>query len=83
MVVVWKHLKHQNIVPLIGITSTLLQLISEWLPDGDLAEYIARRPDIDRLGLVGVSPAALSNVLTPITSYLVSMKASVTFAPVT
>ena len=83
MAVVWKHLKHQNIVPLISITSTPLQLISEWLPGGNLAEYIAKCPDIDRLDLVGVSSVALNNVFTPITSYLMSLKASATFTPVT
>ena len=52
--VVWKHLAHPNIVPLLGITSTPLQLISEWMPCGGLIEYVREIPDVDRLGLVGV-----------------------------
>ena len=52
--VVWKRLEHQNIVPFLGITSSPLQLISEWMPGGDLMEYIKRHPDADSLGLVGV-----------------------------
>lgn len=49
----WKRLAHPNIVPLLGITSTPLQLISEWMPGGDLTEYIKKNPDVDRLDLVG------------------------------
>jgi hypothetical protein len=51
----WKRLSHQNIVPLLGITtSPRLQLISEWMPGGDLPGYIATHPGADRLGLVSV-----------------------------
>ena len=51
----WKRLKHQNIVPLMGIALTPLRLISEWMPGGDLTEHIKKHPDADRPGLVGVS----------------------------
>jgi len=51
--VVWKRLTHPNIVPLLGITPTPLQLVSEWMTGGSLAEYIKKNPDTDRLGLVG------------------------------
>lgn len=61
----WKHLSHQNIVPFLGITSTPLQLISEWIPNGNLTEYIKRHPDADRLGLVGVLHPVLDHSLTP------------------
>ena len=50
----WKRLAHPNIVPLLGITPTPLQLISEWIPGGALSEHIKRHPSVDRLGLVGV-----------------------------
>jgi serine/threonine protein kinase len=71
----WKCLKHKNIVPLLGITPDPLQLISEWIPGGDLTEYIKKHPDADRLGLVGVSPAAFDPAFTPATRYLMSPKA--------
>ena len=51
----WKHLAHPNIVPLLGMTSTPLQLISKWMPNGDLTEYIEKHPNTDRLALVSVS----------------------------
>ncbi|KAF9644348.1 kinase-like protein [Thelephora ganbajun] len=50
--VVWKHLEHKNIVQLLGITATPLQLVSEWMPGGDLTDYIRKCPDAGRLGLL-------------------------------
>lgn len=50
--VVWKRLEHKNIVHLLGITATPLQLISEWMPGGDLTEYIEKHPDTNRLSLL-------------------------------
>jgi len=54
----WKHLTHPNILPLLGITITPLQLISDWMPGGDLPGYLERQADADRLRLVGVPPVA-------------------------
>ena len=47
----WKRLEHRNIVPFLGITPNPLQLISEWMPGGDLTEYIKNYPSADRLKL--------------------------------
>ena len=70
----WKHLEHRNIVPFLGITPTPLQLVSKWMPGGNLPGYIKKNPDADRLGLVN-SPAVVSNpALTPATSCLMSLK---------
>ena len=52
----WKHLTHPNIVPFLGITPNPLQIISEWMPGGDLTEYIRKNPDAGRLRLVGALP---------------------------
>ena len=52
--VMWKHLTHPNIVPLLGVTMAPFQLILDWMPGGDLREYIKENPDADRLGLVGL-----------------------------
>ena len=79
----WKRLEHHNIVPLLGITPTPLQLISKWMPGGDLTEYIKKNPDADRLGLVN-SPAVVSNpALTPAISYAISLKVFTFFTPAT
>jgi len=49
----WKRLIHPNIVPLLGITLAPLQLVSEWIPGGNLRDYIQKHPDVDRVELVG------------------------------
>jgi serine/threonine protein kinase len=57
----WKHLTHPNILPLLGITITPLQLVSNWMPGGDLPDYIKKHSDADRLGLVSVPLLRLSH----------------------
>lgn len=47
----WKHLKHPNIVPLLGITISPPQLISRWMPGGDLSENM-KNPNVNRRTLV-------------------------------
>jgi len=65
MAAVWKNLAHPNIVPLLGVTTDPIQLISGWMPDMDLMGYIVNHPDADRLSLVGVPSAIPRDVLTP------------------
>ena len=57
--VVWKHITHPNIVPLLGVTTNPPQLISDWMPGGDLTEYVTSHPDTDRISLVSDFPALL------------------------
>ena len=57
----WKRLGHKNIVPLLGITVNPLQLVSEWMPNGDLREYIGKNIDASRLGLVGAPFVSVSH----------------------
>ena len=80
----WKHSTHPNIIPLLGIIPTPLQLISEWISGGYLTEYIKKHPDVDRLALVGVSPVLfqVDPTLIPATSYPTSLKAFSTSTPV-
>ena len=65
MAVVWKHMKHPNIVPFLGVTLDPLQLISDRMPGGDLTEYITNHPDVDRISLVSGLSASLYEMLTP------------------
>ena len=78
-----KRLAHPNIVPLLGITITPLQLISEWMPGGNLTECIEERPDADRLGLVGFPGVAFDSHLTSATSYLMLLKVFTSSTPAT
>ncbi|KAF9646791.1 kinase-like protein [Thelephora ganbajun] len=50
--VVWKHLTHPNIVPLLGIAINPFELISDRMPGGGLTEYITNHPDTDRISLL-------------------------------
>ena len=63
--VVWKYLKHPNIVPLLGVTLDPPQLISDRMPGGDLTEYIMSHPDTDRISLVSDLSTSLYETLTP------------------
>ena len=63
---VWKRLEHRNIVPLLGITSNPLQLVSEWMTGGDLTEYINKYPDADRISLVSAPAVVFDPMFTPL-----------------
>ena len=79
----WKRLEHKNIVPLLGITSDPLQLVSNWMPGGDLTEYIKKHPDADRLGLVSLNYVVFDLTLIPPVSCLMLPKAFTFFTPAT
>ena len=53
--VMWNRLKHQNLVPFIGVVGEPLQMVSEWIPNGTLTKYVEKDPGVDRLGLVSLS----------------------------
>ena len=60
----WKHLRHQNIVPFIGVTQDPLQFVSEWMPNGTLTDYLGTNPGANRVGLVSLSRAIDSLPIT-------------------
>lgn len=61
----WKHLEHKNIVPLLTITTTPPQLVSEWMPGGSLTNYVRNYQYADRVGLVSVPSFVFDSTLTP------------------
>ena len=63
--VLWKKIEHPNIVPLLGVTPPPLQIISEWVPGGDLMYYSKKYSGVDRLSLVSISPLILNGEFTP------------------
>ena len=77
----WKYLTHPNIVPLLGVSTTPFQLISNWMSGGDLPGYIEKNPDADRLKLVGVPPRRVYLVLSPTVSYPTLLRVSTTSTP--
>lgn len=50
----WKALRHPNIVPLIGVTvsETEFAMVSEWMVNRDINNFLKENPDADRLKLV-------------------------------
>ena len=57
--IAWKRLMHPNVVPFLVVTETPLQLVSEWVSNGTLTEYVNRGADKVRL-VCGPSPCAFS-----------------------
>ena len=53
-VVGWAWLRHENIVPFIGIATqpTRFSIVSEWIPNGDIMSFIARNPGQNLFPLV-------------------------------
>ena len=50
----WKALRHPNVLPLIGVTMTDVQfaMVTEWMVNGNVNEFVKANRDVDRLGLV-------------------------------
>ena len=57
--VVWKRLKHPNVVPFLGVSTTPLQLVSRWMPNGTLTEYVKAKPHANRISLVRIPPTVV------------------------
>ncbi|KAF9789584.1 kinase-like domain-containing protein [Thelephora terrestris] len=53
-VVAWKHLRHPNILPLLGVTfdDDYFSMVSEWMDNGNINEFILKDPDANRTALL-------------------------------
>ena len=51
----WKSLWHENILPLIGVmmSDTQFAMISDWMVNGNINDFVKAHPDANRLELVG------------------------------
>ena len=63
-VVVWKGLRHPNILPVLGVTMDgyRLVMVSEWLECENINEFVKEHPDKNRLELVGFSLRSLPSL---------------------
>ena len=54
-VMTWKVLRHQNVLPLMGVMMSGCQfmMVSEWMPSGNINEFIETHRDANRFKLVG------------------------------
>ena len=64
----WKHLTHTNILSLLGVTIAPFQLVSSWMPGGDLLGYIEKNPNVDRLKLVSALPVVFIPCLSQLSA---------------
>ena len=50
----WSRLRHPNMLPLLGATMIGAQyvMVSGWMMNGNINEFLKALPDADRLGLV-------------------------------
>ena len=64
--VAWRHLRHPNILPLLGVDleQNRLSMISAWMDQGNINEYVKRQGGGNRLQLVSMSssPTSAENV---------------------
>ena len=77
-----RHLKHPNVVPLLGVFVDTFELITDFMPGGDLTGHIATHPNVDRRSLVCFTPPQCA---TPdlLSSYPTLPRVSVTCIPTT
>ena len=68
----WKFLRHPNVLPLIGVTmsETRFAMISDWMLNGNISDFVKAHMDVDRYGIVGFHsktrcPRLIDNLTTP------------------
>ena len=54
-VMTWKSLRHPNVLPLLGVKmgGRHFAMVSEWMDNGSINDFIQANPDADRFKLVG------------------------------
>ena len=65
---IWRVLRHPNVLPLLGVVMNESQFVmaSEWMPDGNINEFVRAHPDANRLELVCSSLGSPSFVVTEV-----------------
>ena len=58
----WRALRHPNVLPLLGVSATepRFAMVSEWMENGNINEFVKARPEADRVELVGLPTDVLS-----------------------
>jgi serine/threonine protein kinase len=56
--VAWKHLRHPNILPLLGVTvgEHRFAMVSEWMENGDINGFVRKDKHVNRTELVRRPP---------------------------
>jgi len=52
----WRSLRHPNVLPLIGVmmSETQFAMVSDWMVNGSIDNFVKAHPDANRLELVGL-----------------------------
>ncbi|KAF9779192.1 kinase-like domain-containing protein [Thelephora terrestris] len=60
-VVAWRHLRHPNILPLLGVDlkGQRLAMVSEWMDQGNINEYVKTHKEVNRLQLLNDAATGL------------------------
>jgi hypothetical protein len=64
---VWKRLQHPNIVPFLGVPTKIpppYEIVFDWMENGTLIDFVAKHPEVDRIGLVR-NRSGRRNLLSP------------------
>jgi len=63
--VMWRNLRHRNVLPLLGVmmSETQFAMVSKWMPNGNIKHYVKARPDENRFGLVSLMFKSLPSSL--------------------
>ena len=58
-VITWKSLCHPNVLPLLGVTmgKRLFAMVSEWMVNGNINEFVGAHRDANQFELVRSLPA--------------------------
>ena len=53
---IWTSLKHDNVLPCLGFAehNNLPALVSEWMENGNIIDYLTKNDDVDRVIVVCV-----------------------------
>ena len=74
--VIWKRMRHPNIVPFHGVTLDTLWLVSDWMDSEGLPEFAKHCQTVNRLGLVRVLSVVGVGLRSPhpFTSYVTLLR---------
>ena len=64
-IVIWRRLSHPNVLPVLGVSPKLFPLciVSEWMIDGNIMDFVSKHPEVNRLRLVREISVFLSRIL--------------------
>ena len=59
----WKRVSHPSIVPFLGVSEAPapISMVSEWMPNGNVRDYVGKNPGASRLQLVCQLEVALDS----------------------